>query len=118
MQTTYSFKLIFPLHANTYMCTSTSTCISTSVSNKTFVTSLSHDHHIANIRSNKSTITDKQEKEHSNQLKNSTVCKSFKYCKCKQFLHLMSPCFYMYCISVSNNLVILKNKEKTNIQIN
>ena len=31
-----------------------------------------------------------------------------------------SPCFYMYRIStsVSNNLVILKNKEKTNIQIN
>ena len=66
---------------------------------------LSHCQHPG---SNKSTITDKQEKEHSNQLKNSTVRQSFKYCKCKPFLHLMSPCFYMYCIStnVSSNLVI------------
>ena len=50
---------------------------------------------------------------------------SFKYCKCKPLLHLnryfharrrsKSPCFYVYHISttsVSNNLVILKNKEK------
>ena len=50
---------------------------------------------------------------------------SFKYCKCKPLLHLnryfharRRSNMYRISTSVSNNLVILKTKEKTNIQIN